>query len=332
MKKSWPAARGLRGADGRLRRAQGLAEFVILVSAIAAAIFLLRRIRSRTKLIYVGAFAGLVVMLTTIGVGTLTGRAIGVTSLAMSWTSGEAGQIYRESFLLSLLVGAAWFGVCSLLAGVLMTGLLPFVERLFDVQTDISLLELGDVPHPLLQELVRRAGHLQPLDQRRVASPRRPPSRSAPTACSSASARYFHDIGKMLKPHYFVENQGPDGTTATSQLSPAMSTLVIIGHVKDGARPRPAASPAAADHRLHRAAPRHDARRVLLSPRSAALARSDPGRRAELDEIDLPLSRPQAADQGSRRADAGRRRRKRQPRPRRSHARRASKAWSTTWP
>jgi membrane-associated HD superfamily phosphohydrolase len=65
-------------------RAQGLAEFVILVSAIAAAILLLRRIRSRTKLIYVGAFAGLVVMLTTMGVGTLTGRAFGVTSLAMS--------------------------------------------------------------------------------------------------------------------------------------------------------------------------------------------------------------------------------------------------------
>src|SRR4029450_8271855 len=45
---------------------------------------------------------------------------------------------------------------------------------------------------------------------------------------------YFHDIGKMLKPAYFVENQGPDGNRHES-LQPAMSTLVIIAHVKDGA-------------------------------------------------------------------------------------------------
>src|SRR5262249_26466156 len=44
---------------------------------------------------------------------------------------------------------------------------------------------------------------------------------------------YFHDIGKMLKPHYFVENQvGPVNRHA--KLAPAMSTLIIVGHVKDG--------------------------------------------------------------------------------------------------
>ncbi|MCA9267575.1 MAG: HDIG domain-containing protein, partial [Planctomycetales bacterium] len=45
---------------------------------------------------------------------------------------------------------------------------------------------------------------------------------------------YFHDIGKMLKPGYFVENQGLGGNRHES-LMPAMSTLVIIAHVKDGA-------------------------------------------------------------------------------------------------
>src|SRR5205085_7760548 len=45
---------------------------------------------------------------------------------------------------------------------------------------------------------------------------------------------YFHDIGKMLKPSYFVENQGPEGNRHET-LQPAMSTLVIIAHVKDGA-------------------------------------------------------------------------------------------------
>ncbi len=213
---------------------QGLGEFVILVSSVAAAILLLRRIRSRTKLIYVGAFTGLVVMLTTIGVGTLVNRAYGATSLAMFWTGPENADAFRESFYLMLLVGAAWFGFCSLLAGVLMTGLLPFVERMFDVQTDISLLELGDVQHPLLQELVRRAPGTY-NHSINVAS-------IAETAAEAIGANgllvrvgaYFHDIGKMLKPAYFVENQGPDGNRHET-LQPAMSTLVIIAHVKDGA-------------------------------------------------------------------------------------------------
>ncbi len=45
---------------------------------------------------------------------------------------------------------------------------------------------------------------------------------------------YFHDIGKMLKPGYFIENQGPDDNRHET-LVPAMSTLVIIAHIKDGA-------------------------------------------------------------------------------------------------
>jgi hypothetical protein len=174
------------------------------------------------------------VILTTIGVGTLVNRAFGATSLALSWTSPGLENVYRESFYVMLFVGAAWFGFCSILAGVLMTGLLPFIEWMFDVQTDISLLELGDVQHPLLQELVRRAPGTY-NHSINVAS-------IAETAAEAVGANgllvrvgaYFHDIGKMLKPAYFVENQGADGNRHES-LQPAMSTLVIIAHVKDGA-------------------------------------------------------------------------------------------------
>jgi putative nucleotidyltransferase with HDIG domain len=212
---------------------QGLAQFVILVSSVAAAILLLRRIRSRTKLIYVGAFTGVVVMLTTIGVGTLVGQAFGPTTRFNTWVQEHLGT-YQQAFPVTLVAGAAWSGICSLLAGVVMTGLLPFVERLFGVHTDISLLELGDVQHPLLQELVRRAPGTY-NHSINVAS-------IAETATDAIGANgllvrvgaYFHDIGKMLKPSYFVENQGLDGNRHES-LQPAMSTLVIIAHVKDGA-------------------------------------------------------------------------------------------------
>jgi cyclic-di-AMP phosphodiesterase PgpH len=211
----------------------GLAQFVILVSSVAAAIVLLRRIRSRTKLIYVGAVAGVVVLLTTMGVGTLEGQTFG-TNMAVSLTNDWASDWFGQSFYITLAVGAGWFAFCSLVAGILMTGLLPFIERVFDVQTDISLLELGDVQHPLLQQLVRRAPGTY-NHSINVAS-------IAETAAESIGANgllvrvgaYFHDIGKMLKPSYFVENQGPDGNRHEA-LQPAMSTLVIIAHVKDGA-------------------------------------------------------------------------------------------------
>jgi putative nucleotidyltransferase with HDIG domain len=209
---------------------QGLAEFVILTSSVAAAILFLGRIRSRTKLIYVALFTGAVVMLTSIGAGTLAGQAFGASNLAVQAVTEQSPTI---TFVDRLFLGAGWFALCSLLAGLLMTGLLPFIERLFDVQTDISLLELGDAAHPLLQELVRRAPGTY-NHSINVAS-------IGEAAAESIGANgllvrvgaYFHDIGKMLKPQYFVENQGSEGNRHES-LAPAMSTLVIIAHVKDG--------------------------------------------------------------------------------------------------
>jgi len=211
---------------------QGLPDFVILVAAMSASILLLGRIRSRTKLIYVGLGAAVVAALTTIGVGTLTGQSYGWSGLTNAPFDSELW--IHNSFLLRLLLGAAWFGFCTFLAGILMTGLLPFIERLFEVQTDLSLLELGDVAHPLLQELVRRAPGTY-NHSITVAS-------IAEAAADAIGANgllvrvgaYFHDIGKMLKPGYFVENQGGQGNRHDS-LVPAMSTLVIIAHVKDGA-------------------------------------------------------------------------------------------------
>ena len=115
-----------------------------------------------------------------------------------------------------------------------MTCLLPMVEKVFNVQTDLSLIELGDPAHPLLQELIRRAPGTY-NHSITVAS-------LAEAAAESIGARgllvrvgaYFHDIGKMLKPGYFAENQG-QGDNRHRSLVPAMSTLVIIAHVKDGA-------------------------------------------------------------------------------------------------
>ncbi len=191
---------------------QRLSAYITLLSASAAAIFLLGRIRSRTKLIYVGLCSGAIGMATALGVGILDGQP------ADDALFREAGRV----------------GLCAIGAGFLMTGLLPFIEKLFGVLTDISLLEIGDPAHPLLQELVRRAPGTY-NHSINVAS-------IAEAAAESIGAHallvrvgaYFHDIGKMLKPDYFVENSG-FGANRHEALLPAMSTLIIIAHVKDGA-------------------------------------------------------------------------------------------------
>ncbi len=191
---------------------QGLAEYVTLLSASATAIFLGRRIRSRTKLIYVGICCGVVTVATSVGVHLVVGQP------ANSILLREAGRA----------------GLCCIFAGVLMTGLLPFIEKSFGVLTDISLLEIGDIAHPLLQELVRRAPGTY-NHSINVAS-------IAEAAAETIGAHgllvrvgaYFHDIGKMLKPGYFVENQGLEADRH-QDLLPAMSTLIIIAHIKDGA-------------------------------------------------------------------------------------------------
>ncbi len=211
----------------------GLAEFVLMLATALTAVLLLNRVRSRTKLIYVGLGAGLVAVLTTIGIGLLIGEPLGTWhsaagSIGNGWTAAGPFAV------LPLLPGAVWHGFTAVLAALIMTGLLPFIERLFGVQTDISLLELGDAAHPLLQELARRAPGTY-NHSINVAS-------LAEAAAESIGSNgllvrvgaYFHDIGKMFKPGYFVENQGRDVNRHESLL-PAMSTLVIIAHVKDGA-------------------------------------------------------------------------------------------------
>ncbi len=212
---------------------QSLGEFVILTTAVTVPILLLNRVRSRTKLIYIGMSAAVFTFLTVIVVGTLTGQTFGASHTTHISPADGVETLSRLESVTRLLSGAAWYAACVLLAGFLTTGLLPFIERLFDVQTDIRLLELGDAAHPLLQELARRAPgtYNHSISVASIAEPA-----AEAVGANGLQVRvgaYFHDIGKMLKPAYFIENQGEGGNQHDSLL-PAMSTLVIVAHVKDG--------------------------------------------------------------------------------------------------
>jgi putative nucleotidyltransferase with HDIG domain len=207
-----------------------LAEYILTFSAAAGAILLSGRIRNRTRLVYMGLGVSLIVLATCLGLGVLTGQSLEFSSDPYGTGTGKSVPFYSSQLIFEAIKQAAFVAIC----GPLMVGLLPFIEQLFDIETDLSLLELGDMSHTLLKQLAQRAPGTY-NHSISVAS-------LAESAAESIGANgllvrvgaCFHDIGKMFKPNYFVENQMP-GANRHDALQPELSTLVIIAHVKDGA-------------------------------------------------------------------------------------------------
>ena len=138
---------------------------------------------------------------------------------------------------------------------------------------------------------------------------------------------YFHDVGKMLKPHYFIENQ--TGENRHDALEPALSTLVIIGHVKDGVAlaeqyslPRPI---------VDFIQQHHGTTLVEYFYREAMRMQEDERpRRTPTWKSSFRYPGPEAAEPRERHRHAGRRRRKHQPLARAIRRRAACASWSTT--
>ncbi len=121
----------------------------------------------------------------------------------------------------------------GLAAAVLASGGIPLFESLFQYTTDIKLLELTNLNSPILRELMVRApgtyhhsvvvGNLVEAAAEAInANP-----------LLARVAAYYHDIGKISKAQYFIENQS-GGENRHDKLSPSMSALILIAHVKEG--------------------------------------------------------------------------------------------------
>lgn len=190
---------------------QGIAELTILMGTSGVMIMQLTHVRSRSKLVLLACVAGLASVLLTLVVDVLWLQEIG-----------------RMSVMRALMNGL-W----TVTAGFLMTGLLPFIERPFGILTDVSLLELTDASHPLLHELVRRAPATYSHSILVGSIGERAAEAIGARGLLVRVGAYFHDIGKIMKPAYFYENQSP-GDNRHAALVPQMSTLLIIAHVKDG--------------------------------------------------------------------------------------------------
>jgi hypothetical protein len=140
----------------------------------------------------------------------------------------------QDQWVFLKVLSDSFSGLCGgIFAGILATGLTPLAEMLFSYTTDIKLLELATMDQPLLRELmVETPGtyHHSIIVGNMVEAAAK--SIGANSLLAKVAA-YYHDIGKINKPLYFIENQFETGNRH-EKLAPSMSALILISHVKDG--------------------------------------------------------------------------------------------------
>ncbi|MGE0175595.1 MAG: HD family phosphohydrolase [Phycisphaerales bacterium] len=191
--------------------------FFTALAGVVAVVWRLREIRNRRSVV---------------SAGLVTAAAMALASLAGTLVEMPPNAL-AEAVFRDALADASQAAVAALLVAFVTLGVLPVIERAFDAVTGMTLMELRDTRHPLLRELAQRAPGTY-THSMTVASL----AEAAADAVGADSLHLhvgalYHDIGKMNKPQYFVENQAR-GVSRHDRLSPAMSLLVIVGHVKDG--------------------------------------------------------------------------------------------------
>lgn len=164
------------------------------------------------------------------GIFIKTGLTVGLVNTIMALAI-EA--LYGSFYSLEAPMACAAAFVGGILVGIITTGILPLVEMSFGYTTDIKLLELANLDQPLLRELMIQSPgtyHHSVIVSNMVEATAKAINANPLLAKVAA---YYHDIGKMKKPLYFVENQ-MDGVNKHEKLAPSMSSLILISHVKEG--------------------------------------------------------------------------------------------------
>lgn len=187
-----------------------LVTLIALLVATVVAILFSRTYRARPSVILAGVLGGIAAAAVVLILGLIEG---GLDALP--------------------LMSAVWLIGGGLLAGILALGLLPIAEGLVGFLTEFRLLELTNPAHPLLQRLLLEApGTYQHsiiianLVDQAVAN-------IGGNALLARVGSLYHDVGKLKRPQFFVENQF-SGENPHDKISPHLSYLIIISHVRDG--------------------------------------------------------------------------------------------------
>ena len=190
-----------------------------LVSGITA-VLLTGNVRKRGQVLRAGILTGVVSLLFAIAWGRLD-----------VWSCFGSGAVnHLEKFGLG---SAAALGT-AVFAALFISGLLPVFEGLFQLTTDISWLELGDLNHKLLRQMQLEAPGTFHHSLIVASLAEAAAEKIGANALMCRVCAYFHDVGKLKKPAYFIENQQDGTENPHDTLTPTMSALIIIAHVKDG--------------------------------------------------------------------------------------------------
>ena len=167
------------------------------------------KIRSRSKLLRAGLLSGVT-------------SALGY--IIISLLNEASPALISQQIICSTIIG--------LITGIAAVGLLPALEQVFKITTSITLLELTDFNHPLLRKMQFEAPgtYHHSLMVANLSENAADAIGSNPLLCRVCCL--FHDIGKLVKPEYFSENQR--GINPHDERNPSMSALVIKAHVKEG--------------------------------------------------------------------------------------------------
>lgn len=164
------------------------------------------------------------------GIVFTAGLKVSVVNMAMALSF----QLFNQSLFSVQTIYALIFAfVGGIATAMLASGAIPLLETILQYTTDIKLLELTNLNSPILRELMVKApgtyhhsvvvGNLVEAAAEAInANP-----------LLARVAAYYHDIGKISKPQYFIENQS-GGENRHDKLSPSMSALILISHVKEG--------------------------------------------------------------------------------------------------
>lgn len=188
-----------------------LPVFVFFLVSGSMAAYWIRDCRERKVFITAGAKIGVLNIFLAAAIDIYTGE---LTAASVLWTTALA----------------FWGGVA---AGIVAAGLAPLAELAFGYTTDITLLELANLDRPILRRLMMEAPgtyHHSVIVGSLVEAA------ATEIGANSLLAKvcgYYHDIGKIKKPLYFIENQ-TGGRNRHDKLAPSMSSLILIAHLKDG--------------------------------------------------------------------------------------------------
>lgn len=178
---------------------------------------------------------GLVAVLQISKMNSRSYYAMAVLNISMTYLMVAVSWCFMWSYDRSSLYVAMLMSLLNGVLSVILTvGTMPLLESAFSITTGIRLMELANINHPLLKKLMIEApgtynhsiivGNLAEAAADRIGA----------DGLLVRVASYFHDIGKVKRPNFFVENQKP-GDNPHDKLQPSLSTFIITSHTKEGA-------------------------------------------------------------------------------------------------